>query len=298
MARDLSVIIVNWNAGGLLRDCVESVYRETLKYSPQVIIVDNASSDDSVARVEKEFPEAVIIKNAANLGFAKGNNIGVEAAEGRYVVLLNPDARVTDRALDKLCGFLESAGAETGAAGPVLLNGDGSFQTQQGSRFPTLGTAFSQYLFLGRILGLPGIFMNRAPSSDGPRRVDWLCGACLACETEVYRQAGGLDEKFFLYAEDMDFCYRLGEKGLSSFILPAAKVIHVSKRSTSQQGEEISKYQVESLKEFFRTKNPSWKFTVFKGILFIGLAARFLALSLVSREKARSIRVLLKYVYS
>jgi len=190
MARDLSVIIVNWNAGGLLRDCVESVYRETLKYSPQVIIVDNASSDDSVARVEKEFPEAVIIKNAANLGFAKGNNIGVEAAEGRYVVLLNPDARVTDRALDKLCGFLESAGAETGAAGPVLLNGDGSFQTQQGSRFPTLGTAFSQYLFLGRILGLPGIFMNRAPSSDGPRRVDWLCGACLACETEVYRQGG------------------------------------------------------------------------------------------------------------
>jgi len=298
MARDLSVIIVNWNAGPLLRDCVESVYRETVKYSPQVIIVDNASSDGSVAPVEKEFPEALIIKNGANLGFAKGNNIGAGVAEGRYIVLLNPDAKVVDRALDKICDLLESAGEDAGAAGPVLLNEDGSFQTQQGSRFPTLAATFAQYVFLGRLFGLPGIFMNRAPSSDKPFRTDWLCGACLASTKKTYEEVGGLDEKFFLYAEDMDYCYRLGQKGLKSYLCPSARVIHVSKRSTSQQGEDVSKYQIESLKEFFRTKNPAWKFAVFKNVLFAGLAARFLALSVVSREKARSIRTLLKYVYS
>lgn len=297
MAKDLSVIIVNWNTGALLRVCVESVYRETTKHSLEVIVVDNSSSDGSSEEVEREFKDTVVIKNNINLGFAKGNNIGVEAACGKYIILLNPDTKVLDGALDKICSFMESTGGDLGAAGPVLLNKDGSFQTQQGNRFPGLRTAFAQYFFLSRIPGVPGIFMSRMPAAKGPRQVDWLCGACLASPRKVYKEMGGLDEKYFLYAEDMDYCYRLKEKGYRAVFIPDAKITHISKQSTSKQGEEVSKYQIESLKEFFRTKNPAWKYAIFKNILFGGLAARFLVLSLVSREKARPLRTLLKYVY-
>ncbi|HPN66653.1 MAG TPA: glycosyltransferase family 2 protein [Candidatus Omnitrophota bacterium] len=297
MAKDLSVIIVNWNTGALLRDCVESVYRETVKHSLEVIVVDNASSDNSIPLVEKEFASAVVIKNSKNLGFAKGNNIGVEAAEGKYVILLNPDTKVLDGALDKICSFMESAGDDVGAAGPVLLNKDGSFQTEQGMRFPGLGTAFAQYFFLSRLFGLPGIFMNHAPPGGSVYNVDWLCGACLASPRKIYKEMGGLDEKYFMYAEDMDYCYRLKEKGYRTVFCPEANIMHISKQSTSKQGEEISKFQIESLKEFFRTKNPAWKYAIFKNILFGGLAIRFLILSFISREKARSMRILLKYVY-
>ncbi|MDD5736887.1 MAG: glycosyltransferase family 2 protein [Candidatus Omnitrophica bacterium] len=298
MAKDLSVIIVNWNTGALLRDCVESVYRETTNHTFEIIIVDNASSDESIPLVEKEFKDVVIIKNSKNLGFAKGNNIGVEAAEGRYVILLNPDTKVLDGALDRICSFMESEGEGVGATGPVLLNKDGSFQPQQGSRFPTLGTAFAQYFFLSRLFGLPGIFMNRMPAANDTRRVDWLCGACLASPRMIYKEMGGLDEKYFLYAEDMDYCYRLKEKGYRTAFFPGASIMHISKQSISKQGEEISKLQIESLKEFFRTKNPPWKYAIFKDILFGGLALRFLAFSVISREKARSIGALLKYVYA
>lgn len=298
MAKSLSVIIVNWNTGALLRDCVESVYRETKEHPFEIIIVDNASSDNSIPLVEKEFKDAIVIKNSKNFGFAKGNNIGVEASEGKYVILLNPDTKVLDGALDKICDYLETAGNDVGAAGPVLLNKDGSFQPQQGYRFPGLGTAFAQYFFLSRIFGLPGIFMNRLPAAKVPRRVDWLCGACFASPRKIYKEMGGLDEKYFLYAEDMDLCYRLREKGYKSVFLPGAAIMHISKQSTSKQGEEVSKYQIEGLKDFFRTKNPAWKYKVFKDILFGGLAARFLVFSVISREKARSMRMLLKYVYS
>jgi GT2 family glycosyltransferase len=296
MVKDLSVIIVNWNTGALLRDCVESVYRETKRHSFEVIVVDNASSDDSLSLVESEFKAAVVIKNSKNLGFAKGNNIGVEAAEGKYVILLNPDTKVLYGALDKICNYLETAANDVGAAGPMLLNKDGSFQTEQGMRFPALGTAFAQYFFLSRIFGLPGIFMNRALKKTSD--VDWLCGACLASPRKIYKEMGGLDEKYFLYAEDMDICYRLREKGYRSVFLPGAAIMHISKQSTSKQGEEVSKYQIEGLKDFFRRRNPAWKYKVFKDILFAGLAARFLVFSVISREKARSMRMLLKYVYS
>ncbi|MDD5072671.1 MAG: glycosyltransferase family 2 protein, partial [Candidatus Omnitrophica bacterium] len=277
MVKDLSVIIVNWNTGALLRDCVESVYSETTRHSLEVIVVDNASSDDSVSLVEAEFKAVVVIKNSKNFGFAKGNNIGVEAAEGKYVILLNPDTKVLDGGLDKICDFLETAEKDVGAAGPVLLNKDGSFQREQGWRFPGLGTAFAQYFFLSRIFGLPGIFMNRKlkKASD----VDWLCGACFASPRKIYKEMGGLDEKYFLYAEDMDFCYRLKEKGYRSVFYPGAIIMHISKQSTSKQGEEVSKYQIEGLKDFFRTRNPAWKYKVFKDILFGGLTARFFVLS-------------------
>lgn len=298
MAKDLSVIIVNWNTGALLRDCVESVYRETVKHSLEVIVVDNSSSDGSIEEVEREFKDTVVIKNNINLGFAKGNNIGVEAACGKYVVLLNPDTKVLDGALDKICDFMESAGDVVGAAGPVLLNKDGSFQKEQGNRFPGLRTAFAQYFFLSRIPGVPGIFMDRMPAAKGPRQVDWLCGACLASPRKIYKEMGGLDEDYFLYAEDMDYCYRLKEKGYRTVFYPGASIMHISKQSTSKQGEDVSKYQIESMKKFFRTKNPAWKYPIFKDILFGGLAMRFLIFSVISREKARSMRILLKYVYA
>jgi GT2 family glycosyltransferase len=301
--KTLSVIIVNWNAGPLLRSSVESVYRETKRHSFEVIVVDNASSDGSIALIDKEFRDLIIIKNSGNLGFAKGNNIGVEAARGEFVILLNPDTEVLDGALDSICDFLISAGRNVGAAGPMLLNRDGSFQREQGMRFPTLWTAFSQYFFLSHIFGVPGIFMNR--KTDKTANADWICGACLASPRKIYKEIGGMDEGYFLYAEDMDFCFRLREKGYKSVFLPGAKITHISKQSVSKQKEAVAKYQIENLKEFYRSKHAAWKYPIFKNILFGGIAIRFFVLYVKAfikgspelSEKLRSMRLLLKYVY-
>lgn len=234
---DISLIIVNWNGKDLLRECLRSVRSECARPNApetEVIVVDNASTDGSPAMVREEFPEAHLIENAENVGFAAGNNSGLRVGRGRYALLLNSDAQLQANALRALMEFMD-AHAEAGVAGPMLLYPDGRWQPS-GRPFPTLRR------FLAEVTGLytragGDARWRRGVHPEQVREVDEVSGACLMVRREAWEQVGLLDEHFFLLYEDVDWCRRLKSGGWKIFYVPTARVIHhygASRRAVSE----------------------------------------------------------------
>lgn len=236
-ATDLSVIVVNYNGEGLLRDCLQSLRAAAPAHRLQVIVVDNASADGSVAMARREFPEALVLANSENLGFTKANNQGIERATGRHVMLLNNDTVVRPGAFDVAIRLMDRH-PRIGAAGLRLLNADGSLQYSC-RRFPSFAQAlFNRYSLLTRLF--PNNRFSRAylMKDVGHRRmqdVDWVSGACLMIRREVLDQIGGLDERFFMYSEDVDFCYRVWQAGYRVTYLPQARVVHLIGQSSRRK---------------------------------------------------------------
>jgi GT2 family glycosyltransferase len=247
MTSDLTVVVVSWNVRDLLRRCLHSLLgrgdEEGDAPRPEVIVVDNASSDGSPQMVRDEFPQVQLIANEENRGFTAANNQGLAlatqrhegAAAGRYLLLLNPDAEVVDDALETMVGYME-AHPQVGALGPQLYYPDGRQQSSR-RRFPTLVTAlvestvvqewWPENRFLDR-------YYMADTDDDADQPVDWLVGACLLVRREVYEQVGGLDEGFFMYSEELDWCRRIKEAGWEIVYLPTAAVIHHEGKSSEQ----------------------------------------------------------------
>ena len=231
---DLSVVVVSYNVVGLLRRCVASVYQES-GYSIELFVVDNASTDGSAPMVQAEFPSVRLIQNAENVGFVRANNQALRLAVGRYLLLLNPDAEVRPGALGTMIAYLD-ASLEVGALGPKLLNADGSVQSSR-RRFPTRATGFvestvvQQWWPSCRLLGR--YYCSDVPD-DVPQEVDWVTGACLMVRREAVEQVGLLDERFFMYSEELDWCYRIKRAGWKVVYLPSAEVVHYEARSSEQ----------------------------------------------------------------
>ncbi len=235
---DLSVIIVSWNVADYLRRCLESLRNEAGRStlpSFETIVVDNASTDGTQELVRASFSEVRLIANRDNRGFTGGNNQGIAAARGRYLLLLNPDAEVTAGALRLMAEYMESH-PEVGVLGPQLLNTDGTHQSSR-RRFPTLTTAFVESTMLQRYLPNSSL-LRRYYCLDLPanetQEVDWVVGACLMVRREAVEQVGSLDEAFFMYSEEMDWCYRFKRAGWKVAYLPEARVVHHYARSSSQ----------------------------------------------------------------
>lgn len=231
---DLSIIIVNFNAIKLLRDCLESIRASAPNHRLQVIVVDNASRDGSVAMVRDEFPEVQLIDNPTNAGFTRANNQGIEVAKGRHILLLNNDTRVLADSMGRTIDFLDK-NPDVGAAGLKLLNQDGSLQLSC-RRFPS----FSQALFNHNSI-LTQVFPNNPFSRsylmtdiqrDVVQDVDWVSGACLFIRREVIDAIGGLDERFFMYSEDVDYCFRVWKAGWRVTYIPIGEVVHLIGQST------------------------------------------------------------------
>jgi hypothetical protein len=237
MTIDLSVVIVNWNVRELLRGCLKSVLtsKQLGGLAMEVIVVDNASSDGSVEMIRREFSEVKLIANERNLGFTGGNNQGIAASRGRYILLLNPDTEVIGDALVEMVKYMD-ANPDVGALGPKLLNPDGSVQSSR-RRFPTPATAFLESTFLqwwfprNRAVRLYHI-LDR--SDDETQEVDWVTGACILIRREAIEEVGLLDAGFFMYSEELDWCRRARGKGWKVVYLPKAKVIHYGARSSEQ----------------------------------------------------------------
>jgi len=231
----LSVIIVNWNVKDLLRDCLRSVFASPLDPPPQVIVVDNASNDGSAAMVRREFPQVELIASSHNLGYAGGNNLGAAAATGDALLLLNPDTRLHPDTLRLLRDYL-LAHPEVGVVGPQLLWPDGAVQSSR-RRFPTPATLFWESTLLEQWFPHnPAARRYRfedAPSNR-PASVDWLVGAALCIRREAWQDAGPLDESFFMYFEETDWCRRCAEAGWAIHYLPQAKVVHYEGQSSGQ----------------------------------------------------------------
>jgi GT2 family glycosyltransferase len=220
---DLSIIIVNWNTQGLLRDCLASVFRGLGTLEAEVLVSDNASEDGSQAMVRQEFPQALLIDNDRNLGFAAGNNVALRRATGRYVMLLNTDTLVHGDVLPRAVEWLD-ANPRVGVMGPRLLNTDGTVQPSC-SAFPSLRFLAMQTLGLTRIAAWDSYRMTGWDRSS-ERQVDVISGAAMFVRREAMEQVGLLDEAFFFYGEETDWCHRYKRAGWELVFAPIPEITH------------------------------------------------------------------------
>ncbi|MBK8989179.1 MAG: glycosyltransferase family 2 protein [Chloroflexi bacterium] len=231
---DLSIIIVNWNVRELLRDCLNSIDSRRGGMALEVIVVDSASSDGSAAMLAADFPWVTLIACDENVGFPRGNNLGIAKANGRYILLLNPDTAVVDDALTTLFTYLQGQ-PDVGIVGAQLLNGDGSVQSSR-RRFPTLATAFFESTWL-QPLAPPRLLARyyvRDLPDDQTADVDWVTGACMMAPRTAVEAIGGLDEAYFMYSEELDWCRRFKDAGWRVVYLPTAQIIHYEGKSSEQ----------------------------------------------------------------
>ncbi len=230
---DLSVVIVNWNVCDLLRRCLHSIL-VNLPHEIEIIVVDNASTDGSIEMVRTEFPDVRVIANTENRGFPSGNNQGITEAQGRYILLLNPDTEMLGDALATMVNYADEH-PDVGVVGPQLLNTDGSVQPSR-RRLPTLATAFFESTWLQPYA--PRRLLDHYYAHDRPddaiQDVDWVKGAALMARREAIEQVGLMDERFFMYSEELDWCRRFRDAGWRIVYLPTAQVIHHEGKSSEQ----------------------------------------------------------------
>jgi len=230
---DLSIIIVSWNVCRLLKQCLYSIrdsINPEVKY--EVIVVDNHSSDDSVSMIKTEFPKVRLICNSDNLGFAKATNQGINLSRGKYVLLLNPDTRLYEGAVDNMFSFLE-ANPSVGMVGPYMEGYDVITRHDFFNHISLKGCIFGSTI-LGIIPPLMKKRGNSLASFNEPVAVESLIGACLLVRREVIRQVGLLDEDYFMYLEDADWCYRIRKAGWLLYYLPSATIYHHGGQSVAQ----------------------------------------------------------------
>jgi GT2 family glycosyltransferase len=242
MSADVSVVIVTYNSRAFVGQAIESVREQTRGVSHEIIVVDNASPDDTGAYVAEAYPDVTVLHMQKNIGLSAAINDGVAASTGTCVMQLNPDCRLDGDALSALAAYLREH-PDVGVAAPKLLNDDGSVQLSRRS-FPGYSTAlFSRYSLLTRLW--PGNPVSKRylrtdidiGASDAPADVDWVSGAAMMFPRAVFDRLGGWDAGFFLFSEDVDFCKRVHDAGLRVVYLPAVRVYHtigISKRPTTR----------------------------------------------------------------
>lgn len=231
----LSVIILSWNVRELLRRALDSVFSSWgNRPGLEVIVVDNASEDGSLAMVREAFPQVRVIANAENRGFTGGNNQGIAAATGRYLFILNPDTEVIDDALPCLVDYAQQH-PDVGLIAPQLLNPNGTVQSSK-RRFPNLTTLFLESTWLQKIA--PRRLLHHYYAQDLPdnrtHEVDWVTGAAMLVPREVVNHVGGFDENFFMYSEELDWCRRIKASGWRIVYYPEARIIHHEGKSSEQ----------------------------------------------------------------
>ncbi len=232
---DVSVIIVSWNTKDLLRKCLKSIYDETVKYTFEIIVVDNDSPDKSADMVAEEFPDVILIANKDNKGFAAGNNQAMVIAKGENLLLLNPDTVVIENAIDKMIDYVKTTKYQVVTC--KLLNGDMTLQKSVNSFFSLLGS-FVENRYIGEKLAKMNTKGNRFMSfwdHSEDREFDWAFGAVIFITREVYEKIGLLDEKFYIYAEEMDYFMRIRKAGYKAMFLSEVKIIHYGKSSSRQR---------------------------------------------------------------
>jgi len=274
---DLSVCIVSWNTRADLRAALASVFARAGEAAFEVIVVDNASTDGSAEMVREEFPAAQLIVNRWNRGFAAGNNQALRRARGRYELLLNSDTVVHAGAFAELVRFMD-AHPDAGAVGPRTLNPDGTLQYSC-RRFPTLATGLFRKAPLGRLI--PDNRWNRKYLMsdwvhDVAREVDWVSGAAMCLRSEAVRQVGALDEGYYMYCEDVDWCYRARRAGWKIYYLPQAVITHAIARSSDQRPLRMVAEFHRSMLRFYRKHYASAVSPALRPLVPVGIVLRAL----------------------
>lgn len=269
---DLSVIIVNWNTRELLLNCIESIYRTVRGLHFEIFVVDNGSNDGSPDSVRRRFPNIELIQNQRNLGFARANNEALRRSRGRYVLLLNTDVILTEGAVEKLVEFMEG-NPTVGVAGGQLINMDGSRQNSV-DNFPSL-TAETLNKSLLRIL-LPKRYPSKRATYSTPIDVDSVIGACMIVRSRAIQEVGLLDEDYFFFLEETDWCYRMRRRRWRVCHAPQAQIIHLQGRTANLVKDRAKIEYYRSLYLFFRKHRGIAAAVMLRGFLFVRFCVDFL----------------------
>lgn len=271
---DVSIIIVNWNTRAILKDCLNSIYEQTRGIKFEVIVVDNASRDGSAEMVEKEFPRVVLIENSENKGFAAANNLGMAIAQGRYVLLLNSDTLVLDETIDKVVSFTDN-NPDVAVVGCRVLNPDGTLQPTC-FMFPSIINMLFSSSYLYKLFPRSRIFGRERMTwwdRKDIREVDVVTGCFMLVRRKAIDEVGMMDERFFIYGEETDWCYRFKKAGWKVMFAPVGEIIHLGGQSTSKvQVEMLVQLRLSILK--FISKHHGWlkhKIACFLTTLFFAL---------------------------
>lgn len=285
---DLSIIIVNWNTGPLLRECIASIYDTLRAHTFEIIVVDNASTDSSAHGLGDQ-PNLHVLLNNRNVGFAAANNQGFACSLARYLFMLNPDTVALPEAIDCLINYLDLH-PRVGAVGPRLLSPNGLLQLTC-SHYPSLPNAGMEALGLSRLFPRSRFFARTAMtywSHDSERQVEVICGAALMIRRNALEAVGYLDERFYVYFEETDLCLRLTRAGWPCYFMAAADIIHLGGQSSLRNLDVRIVARYRSLLAFYRKHYPRWHEWVLRGLLIFEMMWRFIALFITGIRSLRS----------
>ena len=275
----LSVVILNYNVRYFLEQCLLSVQRALKDLEGEIIVIDNASSDDSCAMVAKQFPEVTLIRNPENVGFSKANNQAVKVAKGTYLCILNPDTAVSEHTFVEALRFAEST-PQMGALGIRYQDGTGHFLPECKRNLPTPKRAI--FKVLGFTKGKKGYYANNlAPHDTG--EVEVLAGAFMMIKRELYESLGGFDEDYFMYGEDIDLSYKILQAGYKNYYHGGLCVLHYKGESTTLDAAYLDRFY--GAMRIFYNKHFK-KNTVLTSLIFAGVSiTKFFRGRKVSRRK-------------
>ncbi|HEY6142302.1 MAG TPA: glycosyltransferase family 2 protein [Flavobacterium sp.] len=273
----LSVIILNYNVRYFLELCVLSVQNAIQNIDAEIIVIDNNSQDDSCAMMKERFPNVKLIENKENSGFPKGNNIGVEVAQGEYLCILNPDTVVAEDTFIKVLAFAKEQ-KDLGIVGVKLIDGTGNFLPESKRGTPTPFVAFTKitglYKFFPKTFGK---YYAQHISENETGKVDILVGAFMVMKRELYNEIGGFDENCFMYSDDIDLSYMALQKGKSNYYFHETSVVHYKGESTIKDGTYMKRFR-EAMNFFYKKHfRVSFLFSVFMeiGIVFFSFVKMF-----------------------
>lgn len=282
---DLSILIVNYNTAALTLQCLRSVFQSKGDYAFEVIVIDNASSDVSVEQIERQFPQVKLICNKENVGFAAANNQGIARAQGKYILLLNSDTVVREDTFDTMISFME-AHPRVGASGCKIVLPDGSLDKACKRGFPTPSAAFFYAFGIARWFPNNPYFNQYHMSHLDPDQqypIDCLVGAFMLVRKTVIDQVGGLDETFFMYGEDIDWCYRIKQAGWEIYYYPRTEIVHHKGGSSRNKPLKII-YEFHRAMILFHRKHYRTKYPFYiNGLVYMGVGIKFI-LSLIKNK--------------
>ncbi|CAH1208383.1 N-acetylglucosaminyl-diphospho-decaprenol L-rhamnosyltransferase [Paenibacillus allorhizoplanae] len=282
---DLSIIIVNYKTKDLTLACIESVFSSTTSYNYEIILIDNASNDGTIQSVNEQFPQVVTITNTENVGFSRANNQGIRIAKGSYVLLLNSDTIVQRDTLDIMLRFMDE-NPIVGASGCKIVLPDGSLDKACKRGFPTPSASF--YYAFGFAKLFPKIhrfnqYQLGYLDADQQYPIDSLVGAFMLVRRETIEHVGMLDEEFFMYGEDIDWCYRIKEAGWVNYYYPKTQIVHHKGASSRRKPYKII-YEFHRAMILFHNKHYRKKYSWFtNAMVYIGVGVKF-ALSLAQNK--------------
>lgn len=275
---DVTIAVINWNTREMLAKCLKTLSDAQPLLSYEIRVIDNHSTDGSPQMVNRDFSEVELVENAGNLGFSAAANQALRQSAAKYVFILNSDTEIDNEAIEILVDFADHH-QEAGVIGPALFNSDGSTQIT-GRNFPSFWDA-TMHAFLG-VIWHNNPWSVRYKMLDWNRQseriVDWVSGAAMFIRRDAAKEVNFFDETFFMYVEDLDFCYRLNKKNWKVYFCPQAKVVHHLGKSSEQSNTKMIVEFQKSMYRFYAKKyKGSWR-RFLKPLVVVGLSFRTLLL--------------------